>query len=238
MKFRSALILGSTSEIAENICLELACRGCKRFHLISRNPDKNNSLIAKLNNLQITEITTETLDLNNSFNLKEVYDQYDFYLIAVGFLGDIKKTNKDFIEAKEIFEINFLNLVPWIMNITNENRVKKPGALWILSSVAGDLGRPSNYFYGSSKSALTTFCEGLSNCLYGYPFKVRIIKAGFIRTRMTKGKAPEILCANPRSLSIKLLNSSNKSGVEYQPKWWFFVMYIIKKLPKSFISKL
>ena len=147
MKFRSALILGSTSEIAENICLELACRGCKRFHLISRNPDKNNSLISKLNNLQITEITTETLDLNNSFNLKEVYDQYDFYLIAVGFLGNIKKTNKDFIEAKEIFEINFLNLVPWIMNITNENRVKKPGALWILSSVAGDLGRPSNYFY-------------------------------------------------------------------------------------------
>ena len=58
----------------------------------------------------------------------------------------------------------------------------------VISSVAGDVGRPSNYFYGASKAALTIFCEGLANYCYQYPFKVRIIKAGFIDTKMTKGK--------------------------------------------------
>ena len=43
-----------------------------------------------------------------------------------------------------------------INEITSDKRITKPGACWILSSVAGDKGRPSNYHYGAAKSALTT----------------------------------------------------------------------------------
>lgn len=238
MNFKSALILGSSSEIAENICLELAVRGCKKFHLISRDPKKNIKLIKELKHLGITDIKTEELNLDLSFENVKFLEKYEFYLIAIGYLGDSIKARNNLKEAKGIFEINFLNLVPWISKITTTERIKQPGALWILSSVAGDIGRPSNYYYGASKSALTVFCEGLANYCYKYPFKIRIIKAGFIYTKMTKGKAPKILCANPKNLAKNLLNSANRRGVEYQPKWWLLIMFILRIMPKKIISKL
>lgn len=238
MIFKSAFILGSTSEIAEKICLELAKRGCVKYHLVSRNVKKNQLLIKKLNNLNVYDITSEEIKLNSSFENAKIDNIYDLYLLAIGYLGDTNKAKNNVEEGKNIFEINFLNLLPWISQITNKNRITKKGSLWVLSSVAGDLGRPSNYFYGASKAALTIFCEGLANYCYSYPFKVRIIKAGFIDTKMTKGKAPKILCANPSKIAKDLLNKSDKSGVEYQPKWWRFVMFIVKILPKKLISKL
>ncbi len=238
MIFRSAFILGSTSEIAEKICLELALRGCKKYHLASRNVEKNKSLIKKLNNLKVYDITTEEIELDMSYKNANIEGSYDLYLVAIGYLGDNKKAENDLEEAKIIVETNFLNLLPWISQITQKGRIKEKGSLWIISSVAGDVGRPSNYFYGASKAALTIFCEGLANYCYKYPFKVRIIKAGFIDTKMTKGRAPKILCANPSNLAKALLNKPNKSGIEYQPKWWRFVMFIVKRLPKKLISKL
>ena len=238
MIFKSAFILGSTSEIAENICIELALRGCKKFHLVSRNIEKNKNLIKKLNDLEVYNITTEEIELNMSFKNASITEYYDLYLIAIGYLGNTKKAKIDLKEAKDIFEINFLNLLPWISEITNTERIKKRGSLWIISSVAGDIGRPSNYFYGASKSALTIFCQGLANYCYKYPFKVRVIKAGFIDTKMTKGKAPKILCANPSKIAKSLLNNPNKRGVEYIPKWWLFLMFIVKRLPNKIISKL
>ena len=43
-KINSAFILGSTSEIAKAICIELAKKGCKKFVLIARNKIKNTKL--------------------------------------------------------------------------------------------------------------------------------------------------------------------------------------------------
>ena len=110
--------------------------------------------------------------------------------------------------------------------------------MWILTSVAGDRGRPSNYHYGAAKAALTIFCEGLLHRLHKKPFKIRIIKAGFIYTSMTIGKAPKILCASKKYVAKILINNPNKEGIEYLPFWWFFVMKIVLILPKSIISKL
>ena len=110
--------------------------------------------------------------------------------------------------------------------------------MWIISSVAGDRGRPSNYHYGAAKAALTIFCEGLLNRLHKKPFKIRIIKAGFIYTSMTIGKAPKILCASKEYVAKSLVNKPYKEGIEYLPFWWLFIMKLVSILPKSIISKL
>ena len=107
-----------------------------------------------------------------------------------------------------------------------------------MSSVAGDRGRPSNYHYGAAKAGLTNFCEGIMNYCHDKPFKVRIIKAGYIATKMTLGKAPRALCAEPEKLAEKLLKKPNKRGIEYFPNWWFLIMFIIKLLPSALIKKL
>ena len=70
------------------------------------------------------------------------------------------------------------------------------------------------------------------------PFNIRIIKAGYISSPMTKGKAPEILCISPDSFAKSLLRQKNRSGIEYKHLFWSFIMKIIKLLPKKLLSKM
>jgi NAD(P)-dependent dehydrogenase (short-subunit alcohol dehydrogenase family) len=108
----------------------------------------------------------------------------------------------------------------------------------VFSSVAADRGRPSNYHYGAAKAALTALCEGLLLRSHGKPFAVRIIKAGFMATPMTVGKAPPALCASPESVARDLLRRPNKRGIKYLPWWWSPLMRLIRFLPASIASKL
>ena len=237
--FKSVFILGGTSEIAQEICLNLVRKGTKRIHFVSRKTSNINLFIERLTNEFSLEITNEECDLFNedSKTLPNI-EFFDLYIIAAGYLGNSTLANDDLDEALNIAKVNYYSLIPWINSITSENRVSKPGAMWILSSVAGDRGRPSNYHYGAAKAALTIFCEGLLYRLHKKPFKIRIIKAGFIYTSMTIGNAPKILCASKKYVANTLTNKPSKEGIEYLPFWWFFVMKIVLILPKSIVSKL
>ena len=237
--FKSVFILGGTSEIAQEICLNLVRKGTKRIHFVSRKKSKINSFIERLTNEFTLEITNQECDLfKEDFKTFPNIEFFDLYIIASGYLGNSTLANVDLDEALNIAKVNYYSLIPWINSITSENRVSKPGAMWILTSVAGDRGRPSNYHYGAAKAALTIFCEGLLHRLHKKPFKIRIIKAGFIYTSMTIGKVPKFLCASKKYVAKILINNPNKEGIEYLPFWWFFVMKIVLILPKSIISKL
>ena len=239
---KSIWVLGSTSTIAKSLCIELAEKGCKRFHLIARNESQNNLFKVLLLKKYKVVVTTELVDLSKEFNAAKFsklnIDDFDLYFITAGDMGSNNLARDDFIEAQNIVNINFFSLVKWITKITTKKRIFLNSRLWIMSSVAGDRGRPSNYHYGAAKAGLTNFCEGILNSCHDKPFKVRIIKAGYIATRMTLGKAPRALCAEPKKLVEKLLKKPNKRGIEYFPNWWFLVMFIIKLLPSSLIKKL
>ena len=124
------------------------------------------------------------------------------------------------------------------MNIVSAHRINKAGALWIFSSVAADRGRPSNFIYGAAKSGLSVFCEGLALKNINTNFKVRVLKAGFIDTKMSKGKSVSFLTVKPKVIARYLLTSSHRSGVEYLPRWWRFIMIIVGLLPAKIASKL
>ena len=127
--------------------------------------------------------------------------QFDLYLITAGSLGDAERACGDAAEAIRITAANYTGLLPWLTAIATPERIARPGRLWVFSSVAADRGRPSNYHYGSAKAALTAFCEGLLLRCHSKPFAVRIIKAGFMATAMSVGKAPPALCASPESVA-------------------------------------
>ena len=187
-------------------------------------------------------MTTDICDLSKNEKtdqLKKIeIDNYDLYLIAAGTMGNNKLAREDFLEAQNIININFFSLVEWITKIVTKKRTLLDSRLWILSSVAGDRGRPSNYQYGSAKAGLTTFCEGIMHICYGKPFKVRIIKAGYIATKMTLGNVPRVLCAEPQLLAKMMIKNQNKRGIEYFPKWWFFLMFIVKLIPSRYLRSL
>ena len=242
-KIESTFVLGSTSTVAKAICIELAKNhNCKRFHLVSRNLEGNNELIYELETIYNAVITQEQNDLiesSKSQNLKAPkVNYYDLYLITAGSLGKPILARDNTKEALEISASNYLGIVPWLTSITSADRILRKGMLWVFSSVAADKGRPSNYHYGAAKAALTIFCEGLFLRCHRKPFSIRIIKAGFINSPMTKEKAPKILCINAKTIAKILLRHPNRSGIEYLPWWWIIIMSFIKILPDSIVSKL
>jgi len=238
----SAFVLGSTSAVARAICLELARRGCSRFHLVARDPARNQPLAAELAKQFGAAVSVEQTNLLADAALEPIrrpdVGEFDLYLITTGSLGDAELALSDSSEALRITAANYSGLLPWITAIATPERLARPGRLWVFSSVAADRGRPSNYHYGAAKAALTALCEGLLLRCHGKPFAVRIIKAGFMATPMTVGKAPPALCASPESVARDLLRSPNKRGIEYLPWWWSPLMLLIRLLPTPLASKL
>ena len=242
MAISSAFVLGSTSEVAKAICRELASRGCRRFHLVARNEEVNQVFARELEASYGAVVSTEQTDLLADAALEPAccpaVGDFDLYLITAGSLGDAELARSDAGEAVRILAANVGGLIPWITAIATPERLAKPGRLWVFSSVAADRGRPSNYHYGAAKAALTALCEGVLLRCHGKPFAVRIIKAGFIATPMTVGKAPPALCASPESVARDLLRRPNRRGIEYLPWWWTSLMWLIRVLPAPLAAKL
>jgi decaprenylphospho-beta-D-erythro-pentofuranosid-2-ulose 2-reductase len=242
MAIDSAFVLGSTSKVGQAICQELAERGCKRFHLVARNGETNQQQAVELQQRFGVAVSTETTDLLADASLDHVrcplVGDFDLYLITAGCLGDAELARSDTAEALRITASNYSGLITWLTAIATSERIAKPSRLWVFSSVAADRGRPSNYHYGAAKAALTAFCEGLLLRCQSKPFAVRIIKAGFMATPMTVGKAPPSLCASPESVARNLLRRPNRRGIEYLPWWWSPVMRMIRLAPDRLASKL
>lgn len=237
----SIFVLGSTSYVARSICIELAKQGCKKFYLVSRDSDKNKDLVAILRqyNADVKEEVNDLL-LNTSITkpfIPQIHS-FDLYLIVAGFLGDDKKARSNISESLRITIANYVGLLPWINSIATNERISKDGRLWIFSSVAGDRGRQSNYHYGAAKSALTTYCEGLLARCHDKPFRIRIIKAGYMDTPMSRGKAPKNLCISTSKVAKDLLRSPNRRGIEYLPWWWKVVMIFVRYMPIAVAAKM
>jgi len=236
---RSAWVLGSTSAVAIAICQALARQGCRRFHLIARNTIANQALTGELRERFGAEVRLEQVDLLAANPAPaSLGEPFDLYLITAGSLGDAERARIDPSEAQAITAANYTSLIPWLTAIVTLERIQTPGSLWVFSSVAADRGRPSNYHYGAAKAGLTRFCEGLLLRCHGTPFAVRILKAGFMATPMTVGKAPPLLCAQPEQIARDLLRRPHRRGIEYIPWWWAPLMLLIRLLPPALAAKL
>ena len=241
-KIKSVWVLGSTSKVAQSICIELAKNGCRKFILLSRDKKKNKKFSNYLKHqydVLIEEccIDLEKLDISNDKPFFEVSD-CDLYIITAGYLGDNDLAKRNFYEAKKIIDINFTSIIAWINAITTDKRLNKRIALWIFTSVAADRGRPSNYFYGAAKSGLQIFSEGLVSRCSKKKFSVRIIKAGYMDTPMTLGKVPKVFCISTSKVAKILLRRPFKRGIEYMPWFWNPIMFLIRLLPYKLVSKL
>ncbi len=236
-------MLGSTSDIARSICRELANCGCKKFHLIARNPIENKRFADELEQRFGVDVCCQQTDLLLDANIKNEtvidVDDFDLYLVTAGSIGDAELARNDAAEALGISAANYTGLIRWITAIANPERLNKLSRLWVFSSVAADRGRPSNYHYGAAKAALTTFCEGLLLRCNNKLFSVRIIKAGFMDTKMVAGKRlPAALTVSPLSVALHLLRSPDRRGIEYLPWWWAPLMVLVRLLPASVVAKL
>ena len=123
--------------------------------------------------------------------------------------------------------------------MANRFERKKKGTIAVISSVAGERGRASNYVYGSSKALVTTFASGLRQRLDKFNVKVLTIKLGSVDTPMTSKFKKGLLWSTPQNVAKKIVQSIDSGKDEvYLPGFWYLIFLVIKSIPNSIFKKL
>ena len=160
-------------------------------------------------------------------------------LLAHGVLGDQEKAQSDYAAAEAILRTNFLSAVSLITWLANYFEQTRQGTLAVISSVAGDRGRKSNYVYGASKGALNVFLDGVRNRIDRSGVHVLTIKPGFVATPMTAHLEQNALFAHPSGIGDGILKAIKKrKDVAYLPPIWALIMLMIRSIPNAVFKKM
>jgi short-subunit dehydrogenase len=164
----------------------------------------------------------------------------DIALIAHGTLPDQSACEADSMMAMREFSTNGASVIALLLVLANHFERQGNGAIGVITSVAGDRGRPSNYVYGSAKAAVSVFCEGLRARLFKSGVSLTDIRPGFVATPMTQGlKLPGPLVAQPEVVAERIVQGiDRKKDVLYAPAFWWPIMMIIRNIPRSVFKRM
>lgn len=241
---RKILVLGATSGIAEATCRIWAAQGASLF-LVARNAEKLAAVAADLRTRGASYVDTAVADLDDTEKHPQLLSHavnsltgMDIAYLAHGILGDQAEAEQDFNAAAQILYTNLMapvSLLTWLANFCVQRR---SGTLAVISSVAGDRGRKSNYVYGSSKAGLSAFLGGLRNRVDREGVTVLTIKPGPTRTAMTAGMPKSERFADVDAVAASIVTAIDKRrDVLYVPFQWGPIMWVIRSIPERIFKK-
>lgn len=242
------LVLGATSGIAEASIRIWASRGEDLF-LIARNPERLAAVAADARVRGAGYVDTAVADLDQTQQHPELLAHainslggLDVAYLAMGVLGNQPQAERNFAEAAHILHSNLTapaSLLTWLANYCAQRHA---GTLAVLSSVAGERGRKSNYVYGSSKAGLTAFVDGLRNRVDREGVKVITVKPGPVKTAMTEGMKGESRFADVNKVAATIVKAIDKGpkgpDVLYVPAIWRLIMAAIRAIPEGRFKKM
>ena len=159
--------------------------------------------------------------------------------LAFGMLAPQAEIDRSPALAQEIIAVNYLGAVSVLSRLAPRMAAEGKGAIVVLSSVAGDRGRPSNYTYGSAKAGLNAYLQGLRASCAAKGISVTTVKPGFMDTSMTYGMSGMFLVASPEACAKACLGYAAKGrDVVYFPGFWWLIMAIIKAIPERIFKRL
>lgn len=240
---RHVLVFGATSAIAAEVCKRWAARG-DRLHLVGRDPAR---LAAVADACAAAEVTTATADLCDLARaeglvaeaLAALDGRVDLVLIAHGDLGDQPRSEREFAEAARILETNFLSVVALLVPLACALERQRSGLLAVITSVAGERGRPRNYTYGAAKGALNLYLQGLRSRLHRAGVHVTTLKLGPVDTPMTAGHRKNALFATPTRVAGDIDRAIDRRAAEvFVPWYWRPILWIVRHTPEPIFQRL
>lgn len=241
---KNVLIIGATSAIAEASARIWAQKGYQLF-LVGRNQEQLNLICQDLLIRGSPKVINFCVDLNNLDahhlvldNAFQEFGTIDIVLIAHGTLSNQADCESSVDLTLEEIKTNALSSISLLTLLGNRFEQQRFGVIAIISSVAGDRGRQSNYVYGSAKGMLNTFTSGLRQRLYKSGVSVLTVKPGFVDTPMTANFKKGFLWSSPSLIAKLIVASSEKANTEiYAPKYWWLIMFVIKIIPTNIFIK-
>lgn len=228
--------------MAAEVARRLASRG-DRIYLIARNVDKLAALVAELGD---KVVGFSSADLNrvedNSALIDAAVDKLgtvDLVLIAHGYLGDQLRSEDQLAEALEILETNLVSVVSLLIPLSKHLARAGAGHIGVITSVAGERGRPRNFTYGAAKGGLSRYLEGLRSCVHPRGVLVHNFKMGPVDTPMTVDHHKGPLFSTPAKVAgIIERGLASRRHVIYVPGFWRWIMLFVRWVPEPIFRRL
>ena len=243
---KKVLLIGASSAIA-NATARLWAKEGDALFLVSRNLEHLEVISKDLKVRGASQVSSYCMDVNDVSSYEPMLahadqelGEIDIVLIAHGTLSDQAACEQSVAATIQEIQTNALSTIGLLTLIANRLEKQNKGVIAVISSVAGDRGRQSNYVYGSAKSMVNTFTSGLRQRLYKSGVSVLTIKPGFVDTPMTTQFKKGLLWAKPQHIAKIITKACEaKTNAEiYAPFFWRFIMLIIKLIPTSIYKHL
>jgi decaprenylphospho-beta-D-erythro-pentofuranosid-2-ulose 2-reductase len=243
---QSILVLGGGSDIARATCITLAGRRNARIVLAARKPESLDASVAAIRAAGASRVDTVAFDATDfgtheafAASMFERYGDFDIVLVTFGVLGDQARAELDPAAALEIVETNYTGVVSVTVPIVQRLVAQGHGAIVLLSSVAGERARKSNFVYGSSKAGIDAYYQGLADSLAGTGVQVLVVRPGFVVSKMTEGLAPAPLSTTPEAVAAAIAHGLERGPTTvWVPPVMRFVMAGLRHLPRPVFRRL
>lgn len=241
----SVLVIGATSAIAEAIqrlmaakghTLYLVARDVRRIEALATDLRVRGAMIAGLEPMDVTDFGAHEAMIARA---EAALGTVDIAFIAHGTLPDQRACEESAERALDEFATNATATIALLTRLAARMETRRRGTLAVVSSVAGDRGRASNYVYGAAKAAVNAFLGGLRQRLTRSGVAVVTIKPGFVDTPMTAAFRKGPLWATPAAIAPAILRAIERgTPVLYVPWFWRWIMAVIRAIPESLFRRM
>lgn len=241
----AVLLLGGSSEIGLAIVTEFVNRGASQVVLAGRASAALDRAVVDLSATGAS-ISTIPFDADNVTQHPAVIEaavdeagDIDVAVLAFGTLGRQEHDEVDPPAAVAVARTNYLGAVSVLTVLANRMRTQGHGKIIVLSSVAGERVRRSNYVYGSSKAGLDGFALGLAESLRGTGASLLVVRPGFVHGRMTAGRKAAPLSTTPAAVAQATVHAlDHNADLIWVPALLRLLMLVLRHLPRAVLRRL
>lgn len=243
---QSVLVLGGTSEIGVATARALVGRRARTVILAARDPSKCATAADELRAAGAERVEAVAFDARDTGShaafVDDVWARFgdvDLALLAFGVLGDQDEAAADPALALDIIETNFSGAASVAIPLARRMTGQGQGSIVVLSSVAGERARKSNFVYGASKAGIDAFAQGLGDSLAGTGVHVMVVRPGFVHTKMTAGLDAAPLSTTPDAVAAEIVAGLARGAhTVWAPRPLRAVMSVLRHVPRVVFRRL
>ncbi len=239
------LLLGASSEIGLATVREL-CRHSDGAQVVlgGRRGERRTSAAASLAALGL-EVSVADFDAVDRSTYQPAVEaafssgDVDVALVAFGILGDQENAWHDVDAAVGLAEVNYVAAMAVGVLLARRMRAQGHGTIVVLSSVAGERPRRSNFVYGSTKAGIDAFYVGLGEAVRDDLVDVLVVRPGFVHTKMTAGLVAPPLSQTPEQVGRVIAAAIRaRRRTVWAPARLRWVMSVLRHLPAAVFRRL
>jgi decaprenylphospho-beta-D-erythro-pentofuranosid-2-ulose 2-reductase len=243
---QSVLVLGGGSDIGQAIVRALVAERARTVVLAARRPAELEPFAAEARAAGATTVEPVAFDADDAGTHRGFVDatfdrfgDFDLVVVAFGVLGDQERDERDAAAAVAVMQTNLVGPVSLMTEVARRLESQGHGTLAVLSSVAAERPRRSNYVYGASKAGLDAYAQGLSDRLAGTGARVLVVRPGFVHTKMTAGLDSAPLSTTPERVAATLVEGVRRGAhTVWAPPALRYVFMVLRHLPRPLFRRL